>query len=227
MAAPAEVVVAGGLAERLLLEGPERLSTAELMSMVVGVPGRERETAIGAYDVLERMGSLRRLSCAAPAEVSAAGRFPLAAAARLSAALALGRRCVAERWNKGTPLTTSIEIFDRYHAILKDAKKERFLCVMLDGKNRVMREEQVSEGSLTSSLVHPREVFNPAIRESAGSLVFVHNHPSGDPEPSPEDIDITRRLTSVGEIVGIRVMDHVVVGDGCFVSFLDRGWIDP
>ena len=96
-------------------------------------------------------------------------------------------------------------------------------AVLLDGKNRVLRDERVSEGSLTSSLVHPREVFAPAIRESASAMVFVHNHPSGDPEPSPEDLEITRRLCAVGELVGIPVLDHVVIGDGAFVSFLDRG----
>jgi len=101
--------------------------------------------------------------------------------------------------------------------------KEQFWAVLLDGKNRVLREERVSEGSLTASLVHPREVFAPAIRESAGALVLVHNHPSGDPTPSVEDVEITRRLCAVADLVGIRVLDHVVVGDGAFVSFLERG----
>lgn len=95
--------------------------------------------------------------------------------------------------------------------------------MLLDGKNRVLREERVSEGSLTASLVHPREVFAPAIRESAGALVFVHNHPSGDPTPSVEDVEITRRLCAVADLVGIRILDHVVVGDGTYVSFLERG----
>jgi len=97
---------------------------------------------------------------------------------------------------------------------------------MLDGKNRVIREICVSEGILTASLVHPREVFVPAIRESAAGIVLVHNHPSGDPEPSPEDLEVTHRLTAVGELIGIRVLDHVVIGDGRYVSFLERGLID-
>ena len=97
--------------------------------------------------------------------------------------------------------------------------------VMLDAKNRVMREARVSEGILTASLVHPREVFAPAIREAAAGIVVVHNHPSGDPEPSPEDHEVTARLCAVGELVGIRVLDHVVIGDGCYVSFLERGLI--
>jgi len=106
---------------------------------------------------------------------------------------------------------------------MRDLRKEQFWAILLDGKNRVLREERVSEGSLTASLVHPREVFAPAIRESAGAFVFVHNHPSGDPTPSVEDVEITRRLCSVADLVGIRVLDHVVVGDGAYVSFLERG----
>ena len=88
-----------------------------------------------------------------------------------------------------------------------------------------MREDLISEGILTASLVHPREVFAPAIREAASALLLVHNHPSGDPEPSPEDLEITRRLVAAGELVGIRVVDHVVIGEGCYVSFLERGLI--
>ncbi len=89
----------------------------------------------------------------------------------------------------------------------------------------MIREDLVSEGILTASLVHPREVFAPAIREAAAGIVLVHNHPSGDPEPSPEDHEVTARLCAVGELVGIRVLDHVVIGDGCYVSFLERGLI--
>ena len=99
--------------------------------------------------------------------------------------------------------------------------------MLLDSKNRVIREDLVSEGILTASLVHPREVFAPAIREAAGGLVLVHNHPSGDPEPSAEDLEVTQRLCAVGELVGIRILDPVIVGDGCYVSFLARGLIPP
>ena len=105
-------------------------------------------------------------------------------------------------------------------------EKEQFHIVMLDGKNRILREERISEGILTASLVHPREVFAPAIREAAAGLVLIHNHPSGDPEPSPEDREVTRRLVAVGELVGIRILDHVIVGDGRYVSFIERGLLE-
>ena len=95
--------------------------------------------------------------------------------------------------------------------------------LLLDGKHRLIAEKLISQGTLTASPVHPREVFGPAIRSSAAAIVLVHNHPSGDPTPSADDLDITRRLTDVGELVGIRVLDHVIVGDGRYASLADRG----
>jgi DNA repair protein RadC len=109
---------------------------------------------------------------------------------------------------------------------MRDQKRETFYSILLDGKNRVIREDRVSQGSLTSSIVHPREVFATAIRESADAVVFVHNHPSGDPTPSLEDLEITKRLVEVSRLVGIRILDHVVIGDGEYASFNERGLLD-
>ena len=105
----------------------------------------------------------------------------------------------------------------------RDSRKEYFLTLLLDGKNRIIRRVQVSEGSLNQSIVHPREVFIPAVKESAASIILVHNHPTGDPAPSSEDIAITRRLRKASDIMGIRVLDHIIIGDGEFVSFVERG----
>jgi DNA repair protein RadC len=115
------------------------------------------------------------------------------------------------------------QIYDHYHGALRDKKREMFLVVLLDARHRVLGEEIVSEGSLTSSIVHPREVFLPAVRESAGAMVLVHNHPSGDPRPSDEDVAVTRRLVHAAELLGIRVLDHVIVGDGSYASFKEAG----
>jgi DNA repair protein RadC len=211
----------------ILRHGADAATDADLLTTVLCAGEGEPAAAAAARLLLGRFRTLRRLAAASPREVRAAGRLSEGAAARVAAAFALGRRAAAGRWEKGEPFRASADIFERYHPALRDARKERFLAVLLDGKNRVLRDERISEGSLTSSLVHPREVFAPAIRESASALVFVHNHPSGDPEPSPEDVDVTRRLCAVGELIGIRVLDHVVIGDGAFVSFLDRGLISP
>ena len=106
---------------------------------------------------------------------------------------------------------------------LRDLKKEVFVAALLDQKNRFLTDEICSEGSLTSSLVHPREVFRRAVRESAAAIAFVHNHPSGDPTPSGHDIDITERLLEVSKLIGIRMLDHVIVGETTYVSFVEQG----
>ena len=97
--------------------------------------------------------------------------------------------------------------------------------ILLDAKHMVIRDLTVSEGSLTTSLVHPREVFNEAVRESAAAVIFLHNHPSGDPQPSAEDRTLTARLQDAGNILGIQVLDHIIIGDGRYVSFADEKWI--
>jgi DNA repair protein RadC len=125
----------------------------------------------------------------------------------------------------GERFTSSAEVFRHFHERLRDHRKEVFLALLLDGKNRVIREVKVSEGSLTASIVHPREVFAPVVRDSAAAVLFVHNHPSGDPTPSREDIEITTRLREAGELMGVRVLDHIIIGSGSYVSFADRGLI--
>lgn len=135
----------------------------------------------------------------------------------------LARRFAMVPLRKGQPFRSSADLFRHFAPLFRDLKKEQFWNILLDGKNRVLDRVMISEGSLTSSLVHPREVFVPAIRNSAASLVFVHNHPSGDPAPSREDLEITRRLVETGRIVGIRVLDHVIIGLDSYVSLADRG----
>jgi DNA repair protein RadC len=110
-----------------------------------------------------------------------------------------------------------------FHHEFRDAGKEYFLTLLLDGKNRIIRRVQVSEGPLNQSIVQPREVFIPAVKESAAAIILVHNHPTGDPAPSSEDIAITRRLREAGDIMGIKVLYHIIIGDGEFVSFVERG----
>ena len=125
----------------------------------------------------------------------------------------------------GQKFSCSLEIFRHFQPRMIHLKKECFWSVLLNGKNRFLRLVRVSEGSLTASLVHPREVFRPAVLEAAAGLLCVHNHPSGDPAPSSEDLQITRRLVEVGRLIGIRVLDHVIVGENEYFSFADEGMI--
>ena len=124
----------------------------------------------------------------------------------------------------GAPFTCSVEIFRRFQG-LAQIPVETFLALHLDGKNRLVGMTTCSIGSMTASLAHPRDIFRPAIANLTASLIFVHNHPSGDPEPSQADLDLTRRLSEVGRVVGIRVLDHVIIGQDRYFSFANEGLI--
>ena len=136
-----------------------------------------------------------------------------------------GQAAVASPLTKGTKISSSRELFEHYHPTLRNLRHEIFKVVLLDAKHAILRDTTVSEGSLTLSIVHPREVFTMAVKESAAAVIFLHNHPSGDPTPSQEDHVLTARLVSAGDVLGIRVLDHLVVGDGRYVSFADEGWL--
>jgi DNA repair protein RadC len=211
---------------RLLLRGADDLADADLLSLLIA-SGPPEGAGVVADRLLRRLGSIRRVASATALEIARAGAVSPVTAARLVAAFALGRRAHETPLPIGRSLRGSSAVFQAYHARLRHLQKERFHAVHLDSRNRMLREEPLSEGTLTASLVHPREVFGAALREATASIVLVHNHPSGDPEPSPEDLEVTKRLCAVGELVGIHVVDHVVIGDSGYVSFADRGWIPP
>ena len=197
---------------------PEDAPLADLLAVVAGTD-RVRELA-SRYAVGD-------LAARSEAELRGDG-LPPTAALRLASAFEVLRRVRSEtRCRRGEPIRSSAEIYAAFAPRLRGAVVEHFYIVTLDAKCRTQREIHVSTGTLTSSLVHPREVFRLAMRDAAHSIVLVHNHPSGDPEPSEEDQDLTKRLCAVGELVGIRVADHVVIGDGHFVSFAERQWITP
>ena len=135
---------------------------------------------------------------------------------------------IAERYGErrlstNEPFKKSSQVYDHFRIRLGEAKQENFLAILLDQKHRIIREQQISLGSLSRSIVHPREVFAPAIEHRAAAIILVHNHPSGDADPSTQDIEITKRLCEVGELVGIGVVDHVIVGRDCYFSFIDAG----
>ncbi len=212
--------------EKILASGPESLDDAELVALVLGSGTRNNNVREIARRLLRRAGGLRRLALASAGEMMSFNGIGPARAARLQAVVALAGRLSEARLAPGDRIKCSRDVFDHFHFRLRDLKKEVFLILLLDSKHRMMREIRVSEGSLTASIVHPREVFNSAIRESAGSILAVHNHPSGDPTPSCEDFEVTKRLKEAGRLIGIHLLDHVVLGDGRFVSFREHCLID-
>ena len=209
-------------ARRLFEVGWESLADTELLALLIGPGSPEKRALRKAYKLLESFGSARNLKQATYHELCRSGLHDRQALAVL-AALELFRRIHQIALFPGQSFRTSVEIFRHFQFQFQGLKKECFWNVLLDGKNRILKIVRISEGSLTSSLVHPREVFRPAIREAAAGVLFVHNHPSGDPAPSSEDTQITRRLVETGKIVGIRVLDHVIIDARKYFSFADRG----
>jgi DNA repair protein RadC len=200
----------------------ENLSDIDLLALLLG-PGQPDQLALAkARNLVEILGNLRQLKGTSYAELRGAGLGHKRTLAVL-AAVRLARRLGQEPLVPGQGFRSSGEIYNHFRPLVESLKKECFWNVLLDGKNRILKVVRVSEGCLTSSLVHPREVFRVAIAEAAASVIFVHNHPSGDPAPSQEDLHITRRLVETGKIVGIRALDHVIIGDYRYFSFADQG----
>ncbi len=141
---------------------------------------------------------------------------------RWEAVLELARRALSPPFPRTEPLASPSQVFERYRYLLTDSPVEVFLAVLLDVKHRVLRDVRVSVGTLDGSLIHPREVFAEAVAERAAAVILVHNHPSGDPSPSREDREVTRRLRSAGGIVGIPVLDHVIIGNCSFASLREE-----
>lgn len=177
-------------------------------------------------DLLKQLNGLQGLSNRSSEELCRISGVGPAKAAQLKAAIELGKRVLAAPLSSGTKIASSADLFQHYHPLLRDLRHEVFKIVLLDAKHAIIRETTVSEGSLTVSIVHPREVFNLAVRESAAAVIFVHNHPSGDPSPSEEDRMLTARLVAAGELLGIQVLDHLIIGDGRYTSFADQGWLN-
>jgi len=214
--------------ERLLSKGPEALSDAHLLAILLRTGRRDASAVEVAIELLNRLGGLSGLAACGIDELCTIPGIGPAKAAQLKAALALGKRSMAAPLSTGTRVSGSHDLFTHFHPALRDVKHELFKIVLLDAKNRVIKEVTVSEGSLTLSIVHPREVFALAVRESAAAVILLHNHPSGDPTPSHEDRQLTERLVAAGQLLGIRVLDHLIIGDGRYVSFADEGWLrDP
>jgi DNA repair protein RadC len=210
--------------ERLRVAGPTALSTRELLAILVG-SGPEGRTAVDvAAELLAAAdGSLRRLAALPATALEGIPGVGLAVSARVAAALELGRRLAAEGPAARPRIAGPGDAYDLLAPTMRDLPHEEFRILLLNTQHAVTREITVTRGVLDGAVVHPREVFRPAISESAAAVLLVHNHPSGDPTPSAEDRAVTRQLAGAGEIVGIPVLDHVVIGDGRYVSFVEGG----
>lgn len=210
--------------ERLWGLGPGALTTTELVAILVGTGSPEHDAlAVAAHLLASAEGSLRRLAGRPPAELLRRGGVGPAKAARLLAALELGRRLAVEPFSAAPRICAPEDVVRLVAPRLRDLTVEEFRLLALDSQSRLLREVLVTRGLLNSSLVHPREVFRPAIAEAAAGVILVHNHPSGDPSPSPEDQAVTRQLVAAGELLDLPVYDHVIVAGDRYTSFATAG----
>jgi DNA repair protein RadC len=201
------------------------MTEAQLIAIVLRTGAGGRSALDLAMELLDTFGSLRNLEQASPGEISAIRGIGTAKAAQLKAAAELGKRMFGAATPKGPSFATGRDVHAFMFPKVQGLMKEVFYCLMLDVKNRLIREARISEGTLSASLVHPREAFRDAIKEAAASVIFVHNHPSGDHTPSREDILITEKLAAAGDTVGIKVLDHIIVADHGYTSMLEKGYL--
>lgn len=209
--------------ERLVSYGPQVLSAAELIAILLRT-GSQEVSAIGlAERLLSHFENLKGLANASVEQLAEIKGIGLAKAAQIQASIELGKRLAAFNENSKPVIRSPQDVHSLLSPELRYEGKEHFKALLLDTKNQVIRIRTISIGSLNASLIHPRELFREAIMAASASVIVAHNHPSGDPTPSHEDIEVTKRLLAAGKVIGIDVLDHVVVGDGKFVSLKERG----
>jgi DNA repair protein RadC len=210
--------------EKLTNQGEHSLSDAELLAILMG-SGTRRESAVQlAQRILKEAGDLNTLSGFSVVELCKKfhGVGP-ARAAQLKAALELSRRYSGAAKEARPRFSNSQAVFEHFHSSFIGKQQEELWVTALDMKNQMLMKTQVSKGTLSGSLVHPREVFYVAIRNMAAAIILLHNHPSGDPTPSPEDRKATRQISEAGSLLGIPLLDHIIIGNGRYYSFKDAG----
>lgn len=209
--------------EKLLRQGASVLSDGELLALLIR-SGTGKETAIDlGRRILTEQRSLRNIAGMSANELMRIHGIGEAKAVELLAAFELGRRVQGAKLEERTTIRSPEDVFRVLQPRLRDLKKEVFYVLLLDSKNGLQREQEVTSGTLNASLVHPREVFKPAIDFLAASVIVVHNHPSGNPEPSGEDKEITKQLVEAGKILGIPLHDHIIIAGNGYTSLAERG----
>jgi DNA repair protein RadC len=209
--------------ERLLRHGPESLSTVELVAILLGSGTKASPVLKLAQEIVTHFGSLQQLAEATLEELRHIKGIGLAKAIQLKACMNLGLRLSKQTFAPKYPISHPLHAYNLIKDDLQNEKRELFLVILQDIKNCLICHEIVGIGTLTNSLVHPREVFYPAIRHKAASLILVHNHPSGDPTPSHQDYQVTENLIQVGRLMGIPVNDHLIIGHEGYVSLRQKG----
>ncbi len=211
--------------ERLIQNGPASLSNHELIALLLRTGTKNESVLQLSNRLLNKFDGLRLLKDASLTEITEVNGIGAAKAVQVLAAVEIGRRIsnlvFEERYAIRSPE-------DAANYVMNDMRflsQEHFVCLYLNTKNQILSKQTIFIGSLNASIVHPREVYKEAFRQSAASIICLHNHPSGDPAPSREDIDVTKRLAECGKIIGIEILDHIIIGEKKFVSLKEKGYI--
>lgn len=211
--------------ERFIKHGPESLSNHELIAILIQTGSKNESVLTLANRLLAHFDGLRLLKDASLDELKTLNGIGTAKAIQLLAAIELGRRvsnlAYSDRYCVRSPEDAAKYMMNE----MRFLSQEHFVCLYLNTKNQVMHKQTIFIGSLNASIVHPREVYKEAFRRSAASIICLHNHPSGDPSPSREDIEVTKRLVECGKIIGIDLLDHIIIGENKFVSLKEKGYV--
>jgi DNA repair protein RadC len=209
--------------EKLLLRGPQSLSDAELVAILLRTGKKGKSVIDIARELISAEGNLAMLATKTVASLQKISGIGKDKAATLAAAFELSRRILSQpKWFSNKKITSPQDIADIFIPVLRDDNKEKFLVVCLNSANKIIKHEVISIGNLNSSVVHPREIFKVAIDNSAASIILLHNHPSGNPEPSNEDIRITKKIVETGKIMDIPVFDHLIIAGETYTSFVEK-----
>lgn len=208
--------------EKLMDRGIQALSDAELLAILIG-SGSKKKNAIELADFLLRHAfSYEQLLTACPEELQDVEGIGPTKSCRIIAGIHLGKRLAEHKAFYSMSLNNPRSVYNYFAAMYSTEDREVFTAVSFDTKNYPIQTHLISVGTLNFTVVHPREVFRPAIRVNANSIIVLHNHPSGDPEPSKADIQVTKRLQNVGQVIGIPVRDHIIIGKSSYVSLMER-----
>lgn len=211
--------------EKLLRLGAEKISNAELLAIILRT-GNRQETALDlAQKILKLVKEFRELPYLSIEELAEIKGIAQVKAIQIKASLELGRRMAVALREHNVDITSPADVFNFMAEEMRYLEQEEFRVIFLNIKNKIITTEVIFKGSLNSSIVHPREIFRLALKRNAASVILLHNHPSGDPKPSSEDISVTRRLVEAGEVMGIKVLDHIIIGEKNYISFREKDLI--
>jgi len=209
--------------EKLLLRGAQSLTDAELIAILLRTGTKGKSVITMAQEIIQKETNLAQLAIKSSADLIKTTGIGKDKAATLLAAFEISRRILSQtKWTSDKKITSPSDVAEIFIPILRDEVKERFVVVCLSSANKIIRYETISIGNLNSSVVHQREIFKTAIENNSASIILIHNHPSENPEPSNEDISITKKIVEAGKIMDIPVFDHIIIAGNSYTSFVER-----